>query len=98
LISSHGFSLHKTKGLITALVLVFSPALIIMAQPDLGSALVYFAFLFVLYREGFSQNIMILGGLLIVLFILTLLIDKSIILLSIWIISLMLFARFSNLK
>jgi rod shape determining protein RodA len=98
LISSHGFSLKKPKGLFTALVIIFSPALLIMAQPDMGSTLVYFAFLFVLYREGFSQNIMILGGLLIVLFILTLLIEKSIIFLSIWIIALILFASFSSIK
>lgn len=91
LISSHGYSLKKIRSLIMAGAIIFAPALLIMIQPDMGSTLVYFGFLLVLYREGFSQNTMILGVTLIILFILTLLIDKSIIVLSIWIVSLALF-------
>jgi rod shape determining protein RodA len=57
----------------------------------MGSTLVYFAFLLVLYREGFSQNTMILGASLAVLFIITLLTDKSLIVLGIWLVALFLF-------
>jgi rod shape determining protein RodA len=49
----------------------------------MGSTLVYFAFIFVLFREGFSSSIMLLLGTLIVLFILTLLLDKAVVLLTI---------------
>ncbi len=91
LLSSHGFSLKGFKSFFITGLIIFSPALFIMLQPDLGSTLVYFAFMFVLYREGFSQNTMILGVFLIVLFIITLLVDKSLIIMSVWIVSLALF-------
>jgi rod shape determining protein RodA len=97
LISSHGFTLKKFQSLLHALAIIFTPALLILMQPDMGSTLVYFAFLLVLYREGFSQNTMILGAILIVLFILTLLISKSIIILCIWLLSLLLFRYHTSL-
>lgn len=98
LISTEGFTLKGTKSLILSGAIIFMPAVLILAQPDLGSTMVYFAFLFVLYREGFSQNTMILGGILVILFVLTLLIDKSIILLAIWLITLLLFMSSTNPK
>lgn len=98
LLSSHGFTLKDFRSLLVAGMIIFAPALLIMIQPDLGSALVYFAFLLVLYREGFSQNLMILGASLSILFILTLLIDKSIIILAIWIIGLILFRIISEAR
>lgn len=98
LLSSHGFTLKGIKSLALSGAIIFSPALLILVQPDMGSALVYFAFLFVLYREGFSQNTMILGAILALLFILTLLVDKSIIILSVWLISLVLFRINSDWK
>jgi rod shape determining protein RodA len=99
LLTSHGFSLRKgIKPLILSGMIIFSPALLIMLQPDLGSGMVYFAFLFVLYREGFSQNTMILGASLIVLFILTLIMENSYIILGIWLISLILLLKISGSK
>lgn len=91
LLSTYGFTLKGFKSHFLAGAIIFFPALLILIQPDLGSAMIYFAFLFVLYREGFSQNTMILGATLLILFILTLLINKSILLLAIWLISLILF-------
>lgn len=79
LLTSHGFQLKGFRSYLLTGAIIFAPALLIMLQPDMGSTLVYFAFLFVLYREGFSQNLMILGTLLIIMFIATLLIDKVII-------------------
>ncbi|MFC2090756.1 rod shape-determining protein RodA, partial [Bacteroidota bacterium] len=98
LISSHGFSFQKADRLLLTGLLIISPAILIMIQPDLGSSLVYFAFLFVLYREGFSQNFMILGGLLLVLFILTLLIPKSTILLAVLLLALIILSINEGLK
>jgi rod shape determining protein RodA len=48
------------------------PAVLILLQPDAGSMLVYLAFIFVLYREGMSGNIMIIGIIMVLLFIVTL--------------------------
>lgn len=91
LLTSHGFSLRKgLKPLLLCGTIIFTPAFLIMLQPDLGSSLVYFAFLLVLYREGFSQNTMILGASLILLFVLTLLINNSIIISGVWLVSLIL--------
>ena len=97
LLTSHGFSLKKgLRPLLLSGVIIFSPALLIMVQPDLGSTMVYFAFLLVLYREGFSQNTMILGASLIILFILTLIMESSFIILGIWLISLILLLKISG--
>ena len=54
-----------------------APPLLILLQPDLGSVLVYFAFIFVLFREGFSANIMLMLAALALLFFATLLMDKA---------------------
>ena len=56
-----------------ALFLVF---LLIILQNDLGTALVYTAFILVLYREGLSGNILIFGLVIGVLFVLALLVDQ----------------------
>ncbi|NBG64734.1 rod shape-determining protein RodA [Acidiluteibacter ferrifornacis] len=49
----------KTKAI--ALTIIFLPSLLILAQNDTGSALVYGAFILVLYREGLSGNILLIG-------------------------------------
>lgn len=59
-----------------AMGIMFLPALLIIPQPDPGSALVYSAFLLVLYREGLSGNYIFIGLSLIIVFILSLLINK----------------------
>ena len=64
----------RTK--ITSLILLGVPMAIILLQNDTGSALVFGAFIFVLYREGLSGNILLLGFLTIVLFVLTLLVEQ----------------------
>lgn len=57
--------------LITAMVIVL-PMLIILAESETGSALVYTGFIFMLYREGLSGWILIMLGMAILLFIMTL--------------------------
>jgi len=66
----------KTK--IVSLLIIGLPAALILMQNDTGSALVYAAFIFVLYREGLSGNILIFGFVAAVLFVLTLLVSKTI--------------------
>lgn len=55
-----------------ALAIVGLPAALIMLQPDVGSTLVFLALLIVLYRQGLSGSIFIVGIVAIVLFILAL--------------------------
>jgi rod shape determining protein RodA len=42
-------------------LLILIPAGLIMLQPDTGTALVFGAFIFVLYREGLSGNLLLIG-------------------------------------
>lgn len=45
--------IRTRKHQMYALVIILFPAFLILPQPDPGSALIYFAFFFVLFREGF---------------------------------------------
>ena len=81
LLTSHNFEMKRITDLLKALVVIFIPPALILLQPDMGSTLVYFAFIFVLFREGFSANIMLLLAALIFLFFTTLVIDNSFVLL-----------------
>jgi rod shape determining protein RodA len=44
-----------------AVAIIALPAALIMLQPDVGTILVFIAFVFALYREGLSGNILIIG-------------------------------------
>jgi rod shape determining protein RodA len=64
----------RTK-FIAAFILLM-PAGLILLQNDTGSALVFSSFIFVLYREGLSQNVLILGFFAVLLFVLALMLPK----------------------
>jgi rod shape determining protein RodA len=61
----------EPKSFLIAGAIIGFPMLLIMLQPDAGSTLVFSALLFVLYREGISPYFLILEGLFITLFVLT---------------------------
>jgi rod shape determining protein RodA len=82
LLSDRQYNFKLIKNQIKAFVIIFTPALIITMQPDVGSALIYLAFFFVLHREGLTLNYIIFGVIVIVLFILTILFGVSLVLLS----------------
>lgn len=67
-------NIKTIKDQVRALVIIAAPALIIIPQPDPGSALVYAAFFFPLYREGLAASYLLLGSAAITLFVLTLVI------------------------
>jgi rod shape determining protein RodA len=75
----------ETK-LIAGIIIALPPAIILL-QNETGSALVFGAFIFVLYREGLSGNVLLFGLLTAVLFILSLLFDKLYIIIALGIIS-----------
>lgn len=65
----------KTK--VRAVGILALPALLIMLQPDTGTVLVFVAYVFVMYREGLSGNILLLGLLAIVLSVLSLVLKAT---------------------
>lgn len=68
-ISSYNFKLKHWRDYIPVLAIIFTPSILIVLQNETGGALVFLAFLLVLYREGMSGTILLLGTLAIVLFI-----------------------------
>jgi len=66
------FDLTSLKSQISTFVLILIPAILIVLQPDAGSALIYFSLVIVLYREGLPAYYLVIGLVAIVLFILTL--------------------------
>ncbi len=59
LFSGYNFTLNsKPSNYIKALLIFFIPILLILAQKETGSALVYLSLFFVLYREGMSGLIL----------------------------------------
>ena len=57
---------------IKSLILVFLPAILIIPQPDPGSALVYLALIFALYREGLPTIYLLFSFIVAALFVATL--------------------------
>ena len=72
LVSDKQFNLKKWNTQIQSFLILFFPAILITLQPDPGSALVYTAFIFVLYREGLPIFYITIGFVAIFLFIITL--------------------------
>ena len=70
LLSDKSFTFLPFKNHIKAFFIIFLPAFFITLQPDLGSAVVYSAFLFVFYREGLPTYYFTIGILAIILFLL----------------------------
>lgn len=68
--------IHSWRTLVTLALIMLVPAFLILVQPDMGSALVFFAFILVLYREGLSGTILFIALMSAVLFILALVLDR----------------------
>jgi rod shape determining protein RodA len=65
----------KTKAIAVAIIAL--PAALIMLQPDTGTVLVFAAYILVLYREGLSGNVLLLGVLAMVLSVTSLLLRTT---------------------
>ena len=59
-----------------AIAMVLIPILFILIEDETGVAITYTSFIFVMYREGLSGNILLVGFIAIVLFILALVSSK----------------------
>ena len=91
LLTSHNYQIKKFWHLVKAFALIAAPPVLILLQPDLGSVLIYSAFLLVLFREGFSANSMMMLAALGILFFATLLLEKTVLLLILVILSLIIY-------
>jgi len=70
LFSTYGFSLNSSpSNYFKALVIIFLPVVLILAQKETGSALVYMSLFFVLYREGMSGLVLSAALLAVVIFV-----------------------------
>ncbi len=68
-------NLKSGSDQIKALAIVFLPVLLILPQPDPGSALIYSVFLLVLYREGLPSWYILTGAIAILLFVMALILQ-----------------------
>jgi len=80
-LSSFNVQINTLKSYVRLAAIILVPSILIFLQNDTGSALVYFVFILVLYREGISESILILGLFLVILSVLALVLSKLIIIL-----------------
>lgn len=69
-LGSFSISLKNIRSQAISIGLFVAPMLLILLQPDAGSALVFLSFFIVLYREGFPSNFLITGIVTMILLIL----------------------------
>jgi len=75
-LSFHNTRLNQLKTYLRVALIALLPAVIILLQNDTGSALVFAAFVLVLYRQGLSVGVLLFGVYVIALFILALMLDQ----------------------
>ncbi|MCH8904260.1 MAG: rod shape-determining protein RodA, partial [Bacteroidetes bacterium] len=83
-VGSRTFQFKLVKNKLIMLTLLMLPVGLILREGETGSALVYAAFILVLYREGLSHWVLIIIGLLSILFLLALTLNKFVLVASIF--------------
>lgn len=86
-------NLKDTKHQLISFAIIFLPILLIMMQPDAGSAMIFLSLIFVLNREGLPSWYLISGFVAIVLFFTALKIEPKYIAVSILVIMIIHFLR-----
>ena len=69
-IDRYEFNMDRLKDILIAVAIFMIPMALIILQNETGSALVYLAFLLVLYREGMTGNVLLIGFCAVLFFIL----------------------------
>lgn len=64
--------IKQIKDLFRALLILIVPAILILLQPDVGSLLVFFSLVFVLYREGMPSSLLFYLSITALIFVVTL--------------------------
>lgn len=60
-LSTTGVRIENFRTKFNVFLLLFCPMVLIILEPDPGTGLVFLSFIFVMYREGLSGNILLLG-------------------------------------
>ena len=76
-LSDSQINLKDINRQIQALLIVFLPVMLILPQPDPGSALIYSIFIIILYREGLPSWYVWTGFIAILIFVLTLVLQPQ---------------------
>src|SRR5574344_544819 len=69
LMGRYGFNIHRWKDFFCAGMIVVMPIVFIILQNETGSALVYFSFLLMFYREGMPGSILFTGVAMVIYFV-----------------------------
>ena len=69
LMSTYGFTMNNWKHFASACLMIVLPMIFIVAQKETGSALVYFSFFLMFYREGMSGSFLFTGVAMVVYFV-----------------------------
>jgi rod shape determining protein RodA len=80
ILSGGNFSFNKTNNIFILGAMLGFPVLLIFIQNDTGSALVFFAFVFVLFREGMNKVLFFTAFAIIALFIMALVTNLEVLL------------------
>jgi len=81
--SKVGYKLTNIRDLFVTACIIALPPLLIIVQGDTGTALVFGAFIIVLYREGLNPSLIVIGLIAIALFVLTLIFDQTTLMIAI---------------
>jgi len=96
-ISSIRFKVNEFRSLGTVFGIMLLPALLILLQPDAGSAIVFSSFLIMFYRAGLSSILYIFGFSFVLVFIFSLVFSPSLVILCLFVASLFFFlTQFDN--
>ncbi|WP_295674298.1 rod shape-determining protein RodA [uncultured Mucilaginibacter sp.] len=68
-LSATNVRITEWRSFLTAGAIIGVPMFLILLQPDMGSTLVFYSLIFVLYREGLSPYFLVISGLFIILFL-----------------------------
>ena len=81
-LSNYNTDFSRFRAKVVSMIIIMVPAILILLQNDTGSAVVYAAFILVLYREGLSGYFLVFGVYLIILFLVSLLVSNTVIILT----------------
>ena len=97
-LSAYDSDLRRWKNIGIAFSLLLAPVALILLQPDAGSAIIFASFLLVMYRNGLSSNLYIVGFMMIALFVLGLIYNPSVVMLGLILLGILMLALNFNRK
>lgn len=71
-IGNPDFNIKNQRSLLTSFALIGIPGILVLLQPDVGSLMVFMAFIIALYREGLNGWLFVIGFFIVAVFLLSL--------------------------